>query len=109
MFAPNTTLYFTFTHTAGIASTAFTTKLVVNGSLDLSIPISIVENSSGVYTASFANTASEETTYHLVVYETATPANKYHESWFVKPRVVEQALAVIRSNLPARWSSDHGI
>lgn len=108
MFAPNTTLYFTFTHTAAIAPTAFTTALVVNGELDLSIPITIKENSAGIYTASFNAPLVNETVFHLVVYETATPTNKYHENWFVRARTVEKTLGVISSGLSQKWSSDLG-
>lgn len=109
MFAPNSTLYFSFSTTAGLASTAFTTVMITNGELDYTIPISIKENASGIYTASFVASNLNEVQHHLFVYVTAAPTTKFDMMFYVRARTVEQNLAVIRSNLPQRWNTNFGI
>lgn len=109
MFAPSSTLYFSFSTTAALASTAFSTVLITNGELDLTIPITIKENVAGIYTASFVASSLNEVQHHLFVYETAVPATKFDMTFYIRARTIEQNLAVIRSNLPQRWNTNFGI
>lgn len=100
MFAPGSTLYFTFAHaTAGLASTAFTTVLSANGSLDTSISISISEIASGVYTASFDSPFVNDVFYNLIIFQTSAPTEKHSQSWFVRARTLEKDVAQIKSYL----------
>lgn len=98
--APGQTHYMTVGHkNAAVAAASWTTKLLKDGILFTDATINIVENASKVYTFSFVNDGTHDSQWTLVVYETASPTNKYVMTWKVYKKIVEQNVKLLRGRI----------
>lgn len=93
--------YMTFPYSVqGIPLPSWTRLLYRNGQLVTNIDINLTEQPLGSYTFQFANDGTDESTWSLLVYETAgTTGKKFGETWNVRKRIAEKAINQIRSRL----------
>lgn len=98
--APNDTHYMTIGHkNSAVVLTSWTVKLFKNGDQVAGIPVALRENPSNIYTFSFVNDGTHDSQWSLVVYETASPTNKYSMTWKVYKKIVEQTVKLVRNQM----------
>ena len=73
--------------------------LYKNGELVLDIPIEVFESpaTSGIYTFSFANDGTHESTWTLIINDSGASDYWYHETWEVRKKITENTVKQLRS------------